>query len=315
MHHETTLSNGLTILAEPTPTARSFAAGFFVRTGSRDEPADVNGVSHFLEHMMFKGSETLDADAMNRIFDDLGARHNAYTTQEMTAYYAAVLPEFSATVMEHLGQLMRPAIRTADFDTEKNVILEEIAMYQDDPGHRVFERLMELYFNGHPLGMSILGPAERISAMTRDQMADYFRAHYGPRNTVLSVTGKFDFDEVVDLAERYYGGWEPVGFERDFTEVSFRRQRGRTSLMTSSTASTSWASRPAPAARTTTDSPPASSATCSATTTARGSTGRWSTTPSARRRISAPTRTTASAATPCRSSATPAAATRRWKSP
>ena len=219
-HHEHTLSNGLTILAEPTLTARSFAAGFFVKTGSRDEPADVNGVSHFLEHMLFKGSESLDADAMNRIFDDLGAQYNAFTTQEMTAYYAAVLPEFSGRVMEHLGQLMRPAIRESDFDMEKKVILEEITMYEDDPGHRIFEKLLARYFNGHPLGMSILGPAARIEAMRRDQMAGYFREHYGPKNMVLSVTGKFDFGEVVDLAERYYGGWEPVGFARDYADVT-----------------------------------------------------------------------------------------------
>ena len=225
MHHQHTLPNGLTILAEPTPTARSFAAGFFVKTGSRDEPGQINGVSHFLEHMMFKGSDTLDADAMNRVFDELGARYNAFTTQEMTAYYAAVLPEFAPRVMEHLGQLMRPAIREADFETEKKVILEEIAMYEDDPGHRVFERLMARHFAEHPLGLSIIGPSAAISAMTRDQMAAYFAEHYGPRNTVLSVTGRFDFGEVVELAERFYGGWEPVGFGREYAEPAAEASR------------------------------------------------------------------------------------------
>jgi predicted Zn-dependent peptidase len=215
-HHESILPNGLTILAEPTPTARSFAAGLFVRTGSRDEPRQINGVSHFLEHMMFKGSESLDAEAMNRIFDEMGAQYNAFTSQEMTAYYAAVLPEFAARTMEHLGQLLRPAIRNADFDTEKNVILEEIAMYEDEPGHRLYEKLMARHFGQHPLGMSILGPADSIRGMTRDAMADYFRRHYGPRNMVLSVTGQFDFQEVRNLAERFYGDWEPVGFQREY---------------------------------------------------------------------------------------------------
>ncbi len=216
-HHQATLPNGLTLLAEPTPTARSFAAGLFVRTGSRDEPRDINGVSHFLEHMMFKGSESFDAEAMNRIFDDMGAQYNAFTSQEMTAYYAAVLPDFAARTMEHLGQLLRPAIRSTDFDTEKNVILEEIAMYEDEPGHRLYEKLMARHFGEHPLGMSILGPADCIRGMTRDAMADYFRNHYGPRNMVLAVTGQFDFDQVVKLAERYYGAWEPVGFQRQYT--------------------------------------------------------------------------------------------------
>ncbi len=216
-HYKAKLPNGLTILAEPVPTARSFAAGLFVRTGSRDEPSDVNGVSHFLEHMMFKGSQRLDAEAMNRIFDEMGAQYNAFTSQEMTAYYAAVLPEFAARTMEHLGELLRPAIRQEDFDTEKNVILEEIAMYEDEPGHRLYEKLMARHFGAHPLGMSILGPADCIRALRREQMADYFRQHYGPRNMVLAVTGQFDFDEVARLADRYYGAWEPVGFERDYT--------------------------------------------------------------------------------------------------
>ena len=217
-HFEHVLDNGLTILAEAVPTARSVAAGLFVRTGSRDEAPAINGVSHFLEHMMFKGSDTRDAEAMNRIFDDLGARYNAFTTQEMTAYYAQVLPEFTRPVMEHLGHLLRPAIRQSDFDTEKQVILEEIAMYEDDPGHRVFERVMAEHFKKHAMGMSILGPAERIEALQRDEMVDYLRQHYGPRNMVLSVTGQFDFEEIVSLAEQLYGGWEPIGFERNYHE-------------------------------------------------------------------------------------------------
>ena len=217
-HFRQTLDNGLTILAEPTPTSRSFACGLFVKTGTRDEPRNLNGVSHFLEHMMFKGSDTRDAEAMNRVFDELGARYNAFTTQEMTAYYAAVLPEFTEPVMEHVGHLFTPALREADFEMEKQVILEEIAMYQDDPGHRVFEKVMEEHFKGHPLDMSILGPAESIRDMKRDDMADYLRQHYGPRNTVLAVTGQFDFDEVVRLAEKHYGGWAPVGFEREYRE-------------------------------------------------------------------------------------------------
>lgn len=208
-YQTTTLPNGLTIAAEINPDAHSFAAGFFVRTGSRDEPRLINGVSHFLEHMMFKGSDRYTWEDVNRIFDELGARYNAFTSQEMTAYYANVIPEFTERAIEHLAQLLRPAIRKSDFDTEKNVILEEIAMYLDDPGHVIYEKLMELHFNDHPLGMSILGPAESIKRMTHEEMGEYFRQHYGPGNTVLSVTGRLDFDQVVKLAEKYCGHWEP----------------------------------------------------------------------------------------------------------
>ncbi len=215
-HHR--LSNGLDIVAEINPDAHSFAAGLFVKTGSRDEAADVNGVSHFLEHMMFKGSSKYTWEDVNRIFDEIGAKYNAYTTQEMTAYYANVLPEFSERAVEHLAHLLRPAIRNEDFDTEKKVILEEIAMYLDDPGHRVYEKLMEVHFGKHPLGASILGSAEAITALKRDQMANYFKARYGPKNMVLSVTGLLDFDQIVDWATKYMGDWEPVNATRDHAQ-------------------------------------------------------------------------------------------------
>lgn len=209
------LSNGLDIVAEVNPDAYSFAAGLFVKTGSRDEPVEVNGVSHFLEHMMFKGSDKYTWEDVNRIFDEMGAKYNAFTTQEMTAYYANVLPEFSELTLQHLSHLLRPAIRQADFDTEKKVILEEIAMYLDDPGHRVYEKLMEVHFGKHPLGASILGSADAITQLQRDQMAGYFTRRYGPGNMVLSVTGQLDFDEVVAWAEKYMGAWSPVDAPRD----------------------------------------------------------------------------------------------------
>ncbi|MBC7784810.1 MAG: insulinase family protein [Burkholderiales bacterium] len=216
------LANGLTISAEINPDAHSIAAGFFVRAGSRDEPTLINGVSHFLEHMMFKGSEKYGWEDVNRIFDEIGARYNAFTSQEMTAYYANVIPEFTERAIEHLSHLLRPAIRQADFDTEKNVILEEIAMYLDDPGHVIYEKMMELHFGEHPLGMSILGPADSIRRMQRDEMARYFADRYGPGNTVLSVTGCLDFDNIIALAEKYCGHWQPQAAPRatrlpDFT--------------------------------------------------------------------------------------------------
>src|SRR3954453_19758588 len=178
--HYKQLPNALDIVAEENPDAHSFAAGLFVKTGSRDEDANINGVSHFLEHMMFKGSDKYGWEDVNRIFDELGASYNAFTSQEMTAYYANVLPEFTERTLEHLSHLLRPAIRTSDFDTEKKVILEEIAMYLDDPGHRLYEKLMEEHFQHHPLAMSVLGTADSITKLKRDEMANYFAARYGP---------------------------------------------------------------------------------------------------------------------------------------
>src|SRR3984885_5613740 len=207
-HHQ--LANGLDIIAEINPDSHSFAAGFFVKTGSRDESPQLSGVSHFLERMMFKGSTKYTWEDVNRIFDEIGARYNAFTTQELTAYYANVIPQFTERAIEHLSHLLRPAIRNEDFTTEKKVILEEIAMYLDDPGHRLYEKLMEAHFGKHPLAMSVLGSAESIQKLKRDEMAKYFAQRYGPGNMVLSVTGKMDFDEVVKLAEKYCGKWPHV---------------------------------------------------------------------------------------------------------
>src|SRR6476620_7632147 len=187
-HHQ--LPNGMDIVAEVNPDSHSFAAGLFVKTGSRDEAPNINGVSHFLEHMMFKGSDKYTWEDVNRIFDEIGARYNAFTSQEMTAYYANVIPEFTDQAIEHLAHLLRPASRTSDFDTEKKVIVQEIAMYLDEPGQRLYEKLMELHFGNHPLSMSILGPSESIQKLQRDQMAEYFRSRYGPGNMVLVASGK-----------------------------------------------------------------------------------------------------------------------------
>jgi predicted Zn-dependent peptidase len=222
-HHQ--LPNGLDVIAEVNPDSHSFAAGLFVKTGSRDETADINGVSHFLEHMMFKGSDKYTWEDVNRIFDEIGARYNAFTSQEMTAYYANVLPEFTERAVEHLSHLLRPAIRDEDFTTEKKVILEEIAMYLDDPGHRLYEKLMAAHFGNHPLSMSILGSAESIQKLQREQMTRYFTSRYGPGNMVLAATGRLDFDEVVRLAEKYCGSWPHVDAPRQQPLPLYKPQR------------------------------------------------------------------------------------------
>src|SRR5687768_14701797 len=223
--HYKQLPNGLDIVAEENPDSHSFAAGLFVKTGARDEDPTLNGVSHFLEHMMFKGSDKYTWEDVNRIFDEIGARYNAFTSQEMTAYYANVLPEFTEKAVEHLSHLLRPAIRDEDFTTEKKVILEEIAMYLDDPGHRLYEKLMDVHFGNHPLSMSILGSAECIQKLERDQMARYFNQRYGPGNMVLSATGRLDFDEIIRLAEKYCGSWPHVDAPRQQPPPMYKPQR------------------------------------------------------------------------------------------
>ncbi len=197
------LSNGLTLIAETNPSVHSVAAGFFVRTGSRDETAEVSGVSHFLEHMAFKGDDRLSADDINRIFDEIGAKYNASTSEEVTMYYAAVLPEYLERALELLSALMQPSLRQEDFDMEKNVILEEISMYEDQPSFTCYDHIMATHFAGHPLGQSILGSNESITALSSQQMRDYHRQQYHTGNIILAVAGNCDFDTLVTLAEKY----------------------------------------------------------------------------------------------------------------
>lgn len=198
-----TLANGLRIIGETTASVHSVAAGFFVRTGSRDETSAVSGVSHFLEHMAFKGNDRFSADDVNRVFDEMGARYNASTSEEVTMYYAAVIPEFLEQAIELLAALMMPSLRQDDFDMEKNVILEEIGMYEDQPSFSCYDLIMSTHFAGHPLGQSILGTKESITALTSDQMRAYHRSHYHTGNITLAVAGHCEFEQAVQLAEKY----------------------------------------------------------------------------------------------------------------
>ena len=159
-------------------SAQSAAVGFFVRTGSRDETSQISGVSHFLEHMVFKGTENLSPFEVNELFDRTGAKFNAFTSEENTVYYAAVLPEYLADVTNLWAQLMRPSLRDEDFNIEKNVIKEEIAMYKDMPHFDVMDRARTLHFDKHPCGHSVLGSNESIDAMTAEQMREYFGRRY-----------------------------------------------------------------------------------------------------------------------------------------
>lgn len=209
------LSNGLTLIGEHSPSARSIAAGFFARTGARDETPEVSGVSHFLEHMMFKGTPRRSPEAVNREFDEMGARYNAYTSEEQTVYYGNVLPQFQGRLLDLLCDMMRPALRDEDFDMEKKVILEEIAMYQDRPQFSVFDRAREEYFGAHPLGKSVLGSSQSIADLQREQMHLYFSRRYAANNLTLVMTGNYNWDDAKAQAEEACGSWNTSEAGRD----------------------------------------------------------------------------------------------------
>jgi predicted Zn-dependent peptidase len=211
---QTVLPNGLTVLAEILPTARSVALGFFVNTGARDEKEEEAGVSHFLEHMAFKGTARRTAWDVNRDFDRIGAAYNAYTSEENTVFYAAVLPEYLPQAMDILADILRPSLRQEDFDTEKQVILEEIKMYEDIPESVAWEHARKLYYDGHPLGHSVLGSLESIQALTREQMCAYFQRRYGAENIILSIAGPVSGEQIAQLAEQHCAAWFRGNSER-----------------------------------------------------------------------------------------------------
>lgn len=206
---ETTLDNGLTVLAECNDEAHTSSIGFFVRTGSRDETSDVAGVSHFLEHMVFKGTSGRSADDVNREFDEMGAHYNACTSEESTIYYAAILPEYQDQVVELWADVLRPSLREDDFDMEKKVIIEEIRMYDDQPPYGADDRCKAAFFGSHPLANSVLGTVESITELPVDRMRGYFRQRYSPGNIALVGSGKIDFDRLVEKAAEVTASWQP----------------------------------------------------------------------------------------------------------
>ena len=208
--HQHVLANGLTIVAEISPSARSAAVGFFVKTGARDETPDESGVSHFLEHMVFKGTPHRTALEVNYDFDRIGASYNAYTSEENTVFYAAILPEYLPQAVDILADILRPSLRGDDFNMEKKVIIEEIGMYDDQPMWCAYDNAKKAFFADHPLGNSILGTAESITTLTREQMQAYYDRRYVAPNITVALAGNFAWDDAVKLVEKHCGDW-PTG--------------------------------------------------------------------------------------------------------
>jgi len=224
---EKILSNGLSIIGEVNKSAKSAAVGFFVKTGSRDETSRINGVSHFLEHMLFKGTEKLSAFAVSEAFDRTGAQFNAFTSEENTVFYAAVLPEYLDEVTRLWIELMRPSLRDDDFDIEKNVIKEEIAMYRDMPNFDVIDRCRSLHFDRHPCGNSVLGTEKSIDGLAAEQMKEYFNNRYAPNNMVLACTGDFDWTRICSIAQADCAGWRGRAGDRSLEHYAGSRKKER----------------------------------------------------------------------------------------
>lgn len=204
------LPNGLTVVVEAMPDTRSAACGFLVRTGARDDPPDAAGVSHFIEHMCFKGSSCRSAEELNIAFDEIGADNNAQTSKDQTFYYSWARTEHLDRQIELLADLMRPVFPEDEFEIEKEVILEEIATYKDDLPAITYDFLYEQMCPGHPMARPVLGYDQSIQAMTRDNMTAYFEQKYAPNNMILVIAGHVDPDDALSSARRYCGQWENI---------------------------------------------------------------------------------------------------------
>jgi predicted Zn-dependent peptidase len=214
--HTHTLSNGLQIVAQPMTDFESVAVSYHVRTGSRDEyDPGIAGVSHFLEHMVFKGTQTLNWQEITLEFNKIGAELNAFTSHESTLFYARVLREYLGRAVELLSDMMYPRLDEEDFTTEKEVIVNEIARSEDQPYNITFRRLMQTYFGEHPLGHDVLGSRESIRGMRIEQMRDYWQRRYAANNLVLAIAGNFDWDHVLSLAEKHCSSWRVGDIGRD----------------------------------------------------------------------------------------------------
>ncbi len=206
-----TLDNGLRLVIERMPDVRSAAAGFLVRTGARDEVAPQAGISHFLEHMMFKGTTRRGWRDITIDFDRMGSTYNAYTSADRTIYYGWVRKKDIARQIELLADMVRSTLPPEEFGTEKKVILEEIAMAKDNLEHVAFDFLQEKVFAQHPLAWPILGYEQTVRKLSRDQMWEYFQQRYAPDNMILIVAGNVDPREVIGVAQDLCGSWAPSG--------------------------------------------------------------------------------------------------------
>ena len=198
----TTLPNGLRIVTEDMPGLKSASAGVWVMAGGRHERAEQNGIAHFLEHMAFKGTKRRTALQIAEEIEDVGGYINAYTSREMTAYYARVLEADVGLALDVIGDIvLNPAFDKKEIEVERHVILQEIGQALDTPDDIVFDWLQEVSYPDQPFGRTILGPEERVSSFSRKDLQGFVKEHYGPEQMILAAAGAVDHDAIVRQAE------------------------------------------------------------------------------------------------------------------
>ncbi|MEP7366575.1 MAG: pitrilysin family protein [Acidobacteriota bacterium] len=207
---QTQLTNGLRVISEYMPHVRSVSVGIWINSGSRREEGAENGISHFIEHMVFKGTATRSAEEIAREMDGLGGHLDAFTGKELVSFNAKVLDEHLPAAFEVLADMvLNPVFRDDDIEKEKGVILEELKMEADSPEYLVHEAFLSNFWRGHPLGQSILGTKETITGFTRDMIGSYWKRIYSPANIIVTAAGHVQHEQIVALAAKYFDSLAP----------------------------------------------------------------------------------------------------------
>ncbi|HYL79491.1 MAG TPA: pitrilysin family protein, partial [Candidatus Acidoferrum sp.] len=203
------LDNGIVILTEHMPQVRSVAIGVWVKVGSRYEKAERAGISHFIEHLLFKGTESRSAEEIARAIDSVGGTLDAFTSRENTCFYAKVLGEHLPLAVDLLSDLvLHPRLDPEDLEKERRVVLEEIKMVEDDPDDLIHDLFTQQFWRDHPLGRPVLGSRQTLQAITRQDVLDHLRDFYQPDRVIVAAAGDLEHAKVTALVRSAFGGWQ-----------------------------------------------------------------------------------------------------------
>lgn len=223
MYKKHVLENGLTIIGEEIPYVKSISLGVWINAGSRIEDEEISGVSHFIEHMLFKGTRNRTSKQIASEIDNLGGQINAFTSKECTCYYVKLLDSHIDIGIDVLSDMiLNSKFNEDDLDKERSVIIEELKMYEDSPEDLAYDLLTENIYKNDPLGMNIIGTEESLKRLNREKLLDYFNKYYVPNNSVIAISGNFNFDEIINKIEEKFKVWKKRDVNVDIKKAEFK---------------------------------------------------------------------------------------------
>ena len=223
MYKKHVLENGLTIIGEEIPYVKSISLGVWINVGSRIENEEISGVSHFIEHMLFKGTENRTSKQIASEIDNLGGQINAFTSKECTCYYVKLLDSHIDIGIDILSDMiLNSKFNEEDINKERSVIIEELKMYEDSPEDLAYDLLTENIYAGDSLGMNIIGTEESLNKLDKNEILNYFEKYYVPNNAVIAISGNFEFSEIVKKIEEKFKNWENKDINIELKKAEFK---------------------------------------------------------------------------------------------